>query len=95
MSRAIVTAGLAIYSVLICFSTAQPQDKRLIVRANARIRYEIQDSFNQKYYGPEPAKGSTDDGFVLGRFQAGFDYRPVKGVLLALQELPDEPVDPL
>ncbi|MBW1679802.1 MAG: alginate export family protein, partial [Deltaproteobacteria bacterium] len=48
--------------------------KKLTFGTNIRLRYEFQDNFNQKYYGDNPKRGSSDDGFLLGRFRAGFDY---------------------
>jgi hypothetical protein len=85
MPRAIVRLGLALCAVLMCVSAVQTREEKLVVGASVRIRYELQDNYNQKYYGPEPAEGPGHDGFALGRFQAGFDYCPLKKVHIALQ----------
>ena len=61
----------------------QPGEK-LTFLANIRFRYEFQDNFNQKFYGDNPKRGSSDDGFLLGRFQLGVDYRPYKNIRLYL-----------
>jgi hypothetical protein len=66
------------------FSIAGAEEKKLTFGANIRFRYEFQDNFNAQYYGGNPTKGSSDDGFLLGRFRAGFDYRPFKKIHLAL-----------
>ena len=52
--------------------------------ANVRLRYEFQDNFNQQFYGQNPAKGSSSDGFMLGRLRTGFDYTPSGRFHLAL-----------
>ncbi len=39
-----------------------------------RFRYEFQNNFNQKFYGNHPKLGKANDGFLLGRFNLGFDY---------------------
>ena len=59
-------------------------DNELTFGSNVRLRYEFQDNLNQKYYGANPGRGSSDDGFLLGQFRAGFDYRPSKRVHMAL-----------
>jgi hypothetical protein len=51
---------------------------------NLRTRYEFQDGFNQKFYGDAPRQGESTDGFLLGRFRAGFDWRPSESVHVAL-----------
>ncbi len=51
-------------------------NETLVFGTDIRLRYEFQDNFNQKHCGDNPPKGSSDDGFLLGRFRAGFDYRP-------------------
>lgn len=51
---------------------------------NARFRYEYQDNFNAKFYGDEPKKGESNDGFLLGRFRFGFHYRPNEIIHLAV-----------
>jgi len=59
----------------------------LLCRASVRIRYEFQDNFSQKFYGENSKSGSSDDGFLLGRFQVGFDYRPYENIRLCLRKL--------
>ncbi|MBN1142601.1 MAG: alginate export family protein, partial [Deltaproteobacteria bacterium] len=58
--------------------------KNLTFGANVRLRYEFQNSFNQKYYGDNPAAGKEHDGFLLGRFRAGFDWRPTEKIHVSL-----------
>lgn len=50
---------------------------------DVRFRYEFQNHFNQKYYGTNPPQGASDDGFVLGRFRTGLDYRPCSRIHLS------------
>ena len=66
------------------FSIARAEKGKLIFGTNIRFRYEFQDNFNQKYYGDNPGRGSSDDGFLLGRFRAGFDYYPTDKIHLVL-----------
>jgi len=68
---------------LLSIPKSEANDK-LKFGATIRFRYEFQNNFNQKYYGDNPKRGSSDDGFLLGRFRAGFDYRPSKKIHLAL-----------
>jgi hypothetical protein len=56
----------------------------LTFSATIRHRYEYQNSFNQKYYGDNPARGSSRDGFLLGRYRVGVDWRPNENVHIAL-----------
>lgn len=44
--------------------------------SEVRLRYEFQNAFNQKFYGNHPKMGKGNDGFLLGRFRFGFDWRP-------------------
>lgn len=57
---------------------------KLTFGSEVRFRFESQNNFNAKYYGPHPPKGDEPDNFVLGRFRLGFDYRPNKLIHLAL-----------
>ena len=85
---------LAIFLILLLttgstfgFAEGKKEDQRegkLIFLTDIRFRYEFEDNFNQKFYGDHPKEGSSDDGFFLGRFQAGFDYRPYKNIRLYL-----------
>ncbi|MBW1829362.1 MAG: hypothetical protein JRI74_08065, partial [Deltaproteobacteria bacterium] len=61
-----------------------PAEEKLVFGTDIRLRYEFQDNFNQKYYGDNPKQGSSRDGFLLGRFRAGFDYRPSEMIHLTL-----------
>lgn len=63
---------------------AQSNVSTLNLGINLRSRYEIQNNFNQKYYGDEPRYGNQNDGFVLGRLRAGIDWRPVPKVHISL-----------
>ncbi|MDY6861511.1 MAG: alginate export family protein [Thermodesulfobacteriota bacterium] len=66
------------------FSNALAEEEKLTFGTNIRLRYEFQDNFNQKFYGDNPGRGSSDDGFLLGRFRTGFDYSPSKKIHFAL-----------
>jgi len=59
-------------------------NETLVFGTDIRLRYEFQDNFNQKYYGDNPKQGSSRDGFLLGRFRAGFDFRPSEMIHLTL-----------
>ncbi|RJX36047.1 MAG: hypothetical protein C4531_00840 [Desulfurivibrio sp.] len=74
--------GLLILSLLPIAGAAA--DDRLAFGMSMRFRYEWQDNFNQKYYGEDPGQGEADDGFLLGRFRAGLDYKPAEKIHLAL-----------
>jgi len=65
-------------------SIAWAGGKKLTIGANTRFRYEYQDNFNAQYYGDRPKKGEANDGFLLGRFRFGFDYRPTQNIHLAV-----------
>ncbi len=65
-------------------SACETEKKRLTFSSNLRLRYEFYDNFNQKYYGERPARGKTDDGFLLGRFRAGVDWYPTDKIHIAL-----------
>ncbi|MGV8075595.1 MAG: alginate export family protein [Syntrophobacteraceae bacterium] len=58
--------------------------QKLTFGGNFRARYEFQNSFNQKYYGDNPSEGKANDGFLLGRVRAGFDWLPTRNIHLAL-----------
>ena len=65
--------------------TTKGSDKnKLTLGANVRFRYEILDDFNLKYYGENSKQGKSDDGFLLGRFRLGMDYRPAKNIHIAV-----------
>ncbi len=78
----------------------EPDTKKPVLTfgAGMRYRYEFQHNFNQKYYGDDPAEGTANDGFLLGRFRAGLDWHPTEHIHIALwgqhsdawdMELPD------
>lgn len=52
--------------------------------ANVRLRYEYQDNFNAKFYGDNPKKGESNDGFLLGRFRFGLYYDPNEIIRVAM-----------
>jgi hypothetical protein len=60
------------------------KEEKLTFGANVRFRYEFQENFNQLYYGDDPARGDSNDGFLLGRFRTGLDYTPFKNMHLAV-----------
>ena len=51
---------------------------------DTRFRYEFQNNFSQKYYGDDPGRGSANDGFLLGRFRAGLNWRPTDKIYVSL-----------
>lgn len=74
--------GLIIFSQVNSYSKSlAPGDAELW--SNIRFRYEIQNNFNLKAYGGNPVVGEEDDNFLLGRFRAGFKYRPFESILLS------------
>ncbi|QCQ21156.1 alginate export family protein [Desulfoglaeba alkanexedens] len=79
---------LLLFSAWLPVSWADPRladaDPVLTMGAGMRYRYEFQDDFNQKFYGRNPPAGTTDDGFLLGRFRAGIDWYPVADIHVAL-----------
>lgn len=60
------------------------EKKKLIFWNNIRLRYEVQDNFNTKYYGSDPAQGKSDDEFLLGRFRFGLYYNPNEIIHIAV-----------
>jgi hypothetical protein len=46
----------------------------LNVDGEVRLRYEMFDNFNDKYYGANPSKGEAEDVFLLSRIRLGLDY---------------------
>ena len=81
---------LAVLSVVLLFQgflghgIAQSQEEKLTFGANIRLQYEVKNNFNQLYYGDNPKRGASNDSFLLGRFRAGFDYKPYKNIHLSL-----------
>lgn len=71
-------------AVILMLAAQSYAEGTLSFSASMRLRYEFQDNFNQQYYGDNPKRGSSDDGFLLGKFQAGFEYHPWKNIQLAL-----------
>jgi len=47
----------------------------LNVDGEVRLRYEMFDNFNDKYYGANPLKGEAEDVFLLSRIRLGLDYK--------------------
>jgi len=60
------------------------ESKKLTFGVNLRTRYEFQNSFNKKFYGDSPSYGKDQDGFLLGRLRAGFDWRPHEKIHFSL-----------
>lgn len=81
---------LAVLNIVLLFGeflspySVRAADEKLTFGTNIRLRYEFCDDFNQLYYGDNPGEGSAKDGFLLGRFRAGFDYRPCDKTHFAL-----------
>ncbi len=80
----VVLSAVLLLRGVFCCGFAFAGEKKLTFGTQVRLRYEFQNNFNQLYYGDNPAKGAGDDGFLLGRFRAGFDYRPLEKVHFAL-----------
>jgi hypothetical protein len=82
--------SLLILMFLIAPAAAQNKDappanaSLLTFGLTMRFRYEFQNNFNQKFYGDNPGRGSSNDGFLLGRFRAGFNWRPTDKIHLSL-----------
>ncbi len=85
-----VLFGLLVWLCLIVPAAAQAQNKdvskaaNLTFGLNTRFRYEFQNNFNQKFYGDNPGRGSSNDGFLLGRFRAGFNWHPTDTIHISL-----------
>src|SRR4030042_5105746 len=47
----------------------------LNVDGEMRLRYEMFDNFNDKYYGANPSKGEAKDVFLLSRIRLSLDYK--------------------
>ncbi len=64
-----------IFLILIaCFSLPSFAGE-MNVDGEVRLRYEVFDNFNDKYYGTNPSKGEAKDIFLLSRIRLGFDYK--------------------
>lgn len=48
---------------------------RLTFDGSVRLRYEIQDGYNDKKYGEDPTAGVGHDDFLLSRIRLGMNYR--------------------
>lgn len=59
-------------------------DDLLRINADIRYRWEYENHFNQKFYGKNPPKGDSDDGFLLQRIRLTFDFKPHKNVHLSM-----------
>ena len=51
-------------------------DELFRLNADIRYRWEYEHNFNQKFYGKNPPKGSSDDSFLLQRIRLTLDYNP-------------------
>ena len=76
----VIFSAVMLFRVFFCCGISHSDIKKFTFGVQSRFRYEFQNNFNQLYYGTYPAKGTSDDGFLLGRFRAGFDYRPLKKI---------------
>lgn len=87
-SMPVIVVAMAVFICVPAEAAEQPgvngEGKTLFFGAGVRFRYEFQDGFNQKYYGPNPPRGQSSDGFLLGRFRAGLDWYPAQKVHIAL-----------
>ena len=54
------------------------------VHGEIRYRWEYDNHFNIKYYGKDPPKGQSDDGFLLQRVRFGLGYHLSRKVYLSL-----------
>ncbi len=64
----------ALVFVVILWAVGTATAGRVVFSGDLRLRYELQDGFNQKYYGENPPYGKKRDGFVLGRSRIGADW---------------------
>ena len=62
--------------IIVLFFSSSSWAGLLTFGSEFRLRYEFQHHFNQKYFGDDPPRGSSEDGFLLGRLRAGFDWMP-------------------
>ena len=73
--------GLSLLTVL---TTSAAWGGKLVLSTQERLRYEVQSRFNQKFYGPHPPYGKTNDSFLLSRLRLGADWYPSPNLHLAL-----------
>ena len=71
---------LAFLTLFAFVSSPAVADDLLRINADIRYRWEYEDNFNQKFYGKNPPKGDSDDGFLLQRIRLTFDFNPHKNV---------------
>ncbi len=77
MRKTISCYGLSILFIFTSLVASKAlAGEKLVFGTEIRLRYEFQNNFNQKCYGDNPKQGTSGDGFLLGRFRAGLDYRP-------------------
>ncbi len=84
VSKGLVCIVMWIVIFSLGISPAVAESDKLSFGLETRLRFESQNDFNLKYYGPQPPKGEACDGFLLSRIRAGFDYRPNETLHLAL-----------
>lgn len=91
MSKLFLVILLAVFllheSDGICLAKDKQEDQggnKLSFWANIRLRYEYQDNFNAKFYGDNPKKGESNDGFFLGKFRFGLYYDPNEIIRVAM-----------
>ena len=63
------------------FAQTAEAGSSLSVDAEVRLRYEIQDGFNDKKYGDEPTVGEGKDDFLLSRIRLGMTYKASEDIL--------------
>ena len=70
-----------VFLILFVFvSSSAVADDLLRINADIRYRWEYENSFNQKFYGKNPPKGDSNDGFLLQRIRLTFDFNPHRNV---------------
>ena len=80
----LLTLLLPFGSIMAQEAQAEKKKNKLIFGSEMRLRYEFQNNFNQKFYGDGPGQGSSNDGFLLGRFRAGLDWYPTDKIHIAV-----------
>ena len=64
-------------------SLVMAEEDLLKFNGEIRYRWEYEDNFSQKFYGENPPKGGSDDGFLLQRIRLTFDFNPHKNVYIS------------
>jgi len=60
----------------------------LSISGEIRLRHELLNNYNDKYYGANPLKGEAKDSFLLSRIKLGLEYIPADdfSIKIAMQD---------